>query len=661
MSLDLQLNVSPAQIQYMDDYLNRKIKGLPTTLPTQTIVEHAEAQRRLPLGTPRPGPLDLNYTPYLIEPLQNMSPLSPVQRTIVIKGAQLGWTMAAESILCYYMSYSPADQLFVSATDDLLERWATRRLEAAIDTYDIRKDIYAQYTNKGSRRTGDKIMSKEYFGCRLDMASAQSAPSLRSTDKRVLVRDEVDGAPRFLKTGEGSWMEVSYVRTNAWGDRRKVFDFSTPTTFDESVIYPEYESSDQRKFFVKCPMCGKPQFLQFERLKPDKTAGTLVDAYYLCEFCNDAIFNHQKTKLLLSGKWKPTAETFDKTVRSYHCPSLLSPLGMLSWKEVWKAYEKAQKQPDGMRSFTNLYLGMPSKEIGARPDKNKVIELKGNYRSRTVPDGVLYLTLGMDVQAGSKKDKTNPARIEFEILGTGAGYRTWSITYEVIKGSISNEYQGAFEEFYQWVIKTGLKFKRSDGYEFPVSIIFIDSGDGFNSMDTVYKFCERLRNTFPIKGFRMIKRKKGEKVDKGDEVGPSDFRRYKYAKVGEDQMIYEISTNYYKNLIYNNLKIQRNPIGSQRPGFCDFPGDYGMKYFDMLTAEEKRTDGSFHSSGRPNESLDCRVYSQCAADVWIDKQVKMARDNAKKNGASDVDILKISKRTIIKLLENKTRRRMPSG
>jgi len=649
----IKLNITTEQIEDMNEYIRDKARFLPTVLPTKSIVEHAEFKRILPPGTPRPGPLDFSYTPYLNEPLNNMSPTSPIQRTIIIKGAQLGWTMAAECILCYYMSYSPADQLFVSATDALLERWATRRLEPAIDSYEIRKFIYAQYTNKGSRRTGDKIYSKEYFGCRLDMASAQSAASLRSTDKRILIRDEIDGAPKLLKTGEGSWLDVSYVRTNAWGDRRKVFDFSTPTTFDESVVFPAYELGDQRKFFIKCPMCGKYQFLFFERLRPEKKAGILIDAYYLCDFCHDAIFNHQKTELLRSGEWRPTAEIRNPRIRSYHSPSLLSPIGMLSWREFWEAYEKAQEEPDGMRSFTNLYRGLPYKETGARPDLQKVIELRGGYKIKTVPDGVLYLTMGVDVQQGSEKDKQNPARIEFEVMGMGGGYRSWGITYERIEGSIDNEYSGAWEKLYDFIHKTKLRFKRADGYEFPVSIVFIDSGDG-NFTDIVYRFCARIGATFPSKGFGNLKTRKKEK---GDEVTTSNFRRYRYAKVGEDQMIYEIATNYYKTLIYNNLKIARQPVEPQKPGFCDFPVDYGEKYFKMLTAEEKHRDGSFHDGGRRNEALDCRVYCQCAADVWIDNQVMMARVKAKKNGARDDDIARISKRTIIQILKVKTQRR----
>ena len=98
--------------------------------------------------------------------------MSPVQRTVALKAAQGGWTMLAECVIGYYMGYAPADILFISATQDLLERWASRRLEPMIDSYKIRRHIHASGELAArTRRTGDKMWSKEYFGCRLDMAS----------------------------------------------------------------------------------------------------------------------------------------------------------------------------------------------------------------------------------------------------------------------------------------------------------------------------------------------------------------------------------------------------------------------------------------------------------------------------------------------------------
>jgi len=650
------VRITGKRLEKMIDFLVENIENFPSELPTLPIADHAEANRIMPAGTPRPGPLDLSYSEYLREPLNNMSPLTPIQHTVIMKAAQGGFTMAAECLLCYYMEYSPADQLLISATEGLIERWAVRRLEPAIDSYGLRKLIYAQHNSKKSRRTGDKVFSKEYLGCRLDMASAQSASSMRSTDKRILVRDEIDGAPAQLTTGEGSWLDVSWARTNFWGDRRKVLDISTPTTFEQSAVFPLYLDGDQRKFNVKCPYCEKPQVLRFgsdktqHGLKPDRKAGKLLQVYYQCEFCHDAIFEYDKSKMISGGIWIPTAESNSPYLRSYHWDSLLAPLGALPWRSIYELYEKALRTPDGMRSFINLYLGLPFKESGSRPKIENVIELKGGYRAGTVPDGVLYMTASVDVQRGSNSDSKNPARLEMEVCGHGAGFRTMSIQYYTFVGPVGDPYAGAWAELKKFGEDGGFKFKRKDGFEYSTVLIFIDSGDG-SLTDVVYRFTSNWQNTFPIKGFSALKKRKTEL---GDEAGPSNFKRYRMVKIGGDTTLVDISTNYYKTHIYNNLKIPRHPGDDQRPGFCDFPVDYPEKYFLGLTAEEKRKDGSFHCpSNRRNEPLDLRVYNMCASDVYLDQKVMEYKAAAKLNGANALQLQQVNHQFVLELLKKK--------
>ena len=640
------------------DFMSEEIGKFRSEPPPALISEYVEGRRILPPSTPFPGFVQNNRTPYLIELMDNMSPFSPVQEQDVLKGAQLGVTFAAENIIAYWIDVYPAEILFVSATDKLLEKWATKRLEPLIDSCGFRDKIYSQVENTKTRRTGDKTYIKEFAGGCLDMVSAQSAPSLRSDSKRVLIVDEVDGAPAQLRTGEGNYLDVVDARTNAWGHRKKIFRLSTPTTFADSLITPAYESGDRRKFMIPCPHCGKEQELKFgsdssnHGIRPDTQAGELIDAYYLCEHCHDAIFNYHKAEFLAAGRWVPTSTSSSKTRRSYHISSLYSPAGMLSWAELWQKYEKGvDGGAEGMRSFVNLYLGKPYKETGSRPKIENVIELRGGRRSGEVPDGVLYITCAIDVQRGSKKDTTNPPRLELEMLGHGAGFRTWSIVYRVIEGEVDDPYSGAWEDLNEWAMSGGMTFRRHDGKEFSASMVFIDSGDG-NLTDVVYKFTMMWQNTFPIKGFSALRRRKREE---GDQAGPANFKRYRSIKVSEDIQLYEISTNYYKTHIYNNLKIERLPTDEQRPGFCDFPIDYNEKYFRMLTAEEKRSDGSFHCpSGRRNEALDLAVYNRCAGDVYLDALVIDMKAAAKTRGATAMDLQKITHRTVLHLLEKKT-------
>lgn len=655
---DINLNLTRKQKNEQKEYLSRRVLDFPSSLPTEVISRHAEENRVLPPGTPRPGPLDLTYTPYLVEPMDNMSPQSVIQQTKILKGAQLGFTMMAECVICYYIGYDPSDQLFMSASEGGLEKWASKRLEPAISSYGYRHLIKANENTSG-RRQGDKQFSKEYLGMRLDMVSAQAASAMRSDSKKVLIRDEVDGAPAKLKTGEGNWLDVSFARTNAWGNRRKVLDFSTPTTYEESLMYKEYLKGDQRKFYVPCPHCKEHQTLEFKNLVPERSDGQITSVFYACIHCGEAIYNYHKDEMLKidfenpekGAHWRATAKPISKTIRSYHINSLYSPVGMLTWKEIYDIYDSAinSNDPDDMRSFTNLYLGLPYKEIGQKPKLQKIIENRGTYKEGEVPDNVLYITIGIDVQRGSKKDDKNPPRLELEVLGHGPGYRTYSILYKRIEGDVDDPFDGAWELLNQWSEETDLKFKKKNGKELNVSLVFIDSGDG-TLTEVVYRFCGRWNSTYPIKGYR----KSGE--DAGlDKTSANDYRRYRLSKINEDTYIYIISTNHYKNVVYSNLKIERKEEHLiEPPGYCMFTSDRPDKYFEMLTAEEKKSDGNFYCpSGKRNEALDCRVYALCAGDVYLAQLVDNLRKSYKSKGAKDSELAQINSRTIIEILKTK--------
>jgi len=624
----------------------------PSEPPRQSISEYCQEKRLLPPDTPFPGRWDNMRTPYAIEIINNMSPHSPIIHQSIMKGAQIGLTAAAENVLAYWMDESPAPLMLISATDDLLEEWANKRLEPLIDSCGFRHKIAAQIENKKSRRSGDKSKSKEFTGGFLLMASAQSPAKLRSNSIRILIRDEIDGAPRELRTGEGNWLNVSKARTNAWGPRKKIMDFSTPTLLETSAIYPEWEAGDRREFLVPCPHCKEKQKLEFDQLVPEYENNYLKTCRYKCKSCEELLGNHHKNYMLKNGEWVPTVKSSLPNYRSYHLSSLYSPVGMMSWTELYQEYLKIKDEPDGMRSFTNLYLGLPYRETGTRPKIEKIIQLRGRYKSGEVPSDVLFITAGADVQRGKKiyenlsdqdldaeMERLNQEgkniwlmgfpRLEMEVLGHGHGYRTFSIEYKVFYGHTHDADGGAWEKMREWINETGLIYTRQDGSKTAIQRVHIDSGDGERT-STVYDFCDQYQGFYPIKGDQILKKKLKEL---GDELTNRSYSKYSKTKVGDGQQLVTISTNHYKSLIYAALKVERVNTEEQRPRFMEFPLDYPDHYFKMLSAEERHIDGSFHAGGRRNEALDIRVYNLCAADVWLDEYVARIREEYVKKGA----------------------------
>jgi phage terminase large subunit GpA-like protein len=150
---------------------------------------------------------------------------------------------------------------------------------------------------------------------------------------------------------------------------------------------------------------------------------------------------------------------------------------------------------------------------------------------------------------------------------------------------------------------------------------FIDSGDGYNSMDAVLVFCSGYAhiNFYAIKGQKIISRGKNEKKDDGDDIG-TGFKRYRASKSGGQYDFFLINTQHYKTQAYRNFKI----VDENMTGSCLFPADYPDYYFEMFTSEElvKKNGVLVYDklNGRNNEAIDCRVYALCAADVWVERQ-----------------------------------------
>ncbi len=659
MNVDTNLYTSEVRNNAREWIINQ-IYNFPYKLTNKKISEFASESRMIDTG-PRQGLYDPNYTPYLIEPIDELSINSITQRVIFMKPAQIGATTGAENLVCYYIKEHPTDQMYISGNDKLLKIWSENKLDKAIVAFGIENLIRSGVDSKHSKKTGDTVYKKEYSGCSLILSSARSSTNLRCTDRQILIRDEIDSAPINLASGEGNWMWVSYVRTNSWGPRRKILDFSTPVLM-EGPVHTEFLKGDCREFNVACPICNSYQVLKFGNeetpfgLKGIIQDGRIKDAYYICEYCTKQIKDMHKGNLLKSGFWKPTKEPDLLYTKSYSINSLYSPPGMLSFVELFEKWTEAKTDTNKLRSFTNLYMGLPWENTANQINVDDIITIRSDYKSLEVPDNVLFITLGADVQEGSTVDKKNPPRIELEITGHGRGYKTWSILYKTFFGKTTIPFEGAWEELDKWILKTGLRFYRKDEIGINLSFGLIDSGNG-NFTNAVYQFCKKYGPLYPSKGFRILKIRPGE--TKRSDLRVNDKVKYRKIIADGDTILYTLSTIVYKDIIYNNIQIPRQEGDIQKSNFCDFPSDYKMEYFRQLTSEKRMIDDNgeiYYTENHTirNEPLDCRVLNLCAADIYLDLQIEAQRKFMKDKYRKDDEWLKKEVRSpyILTLLEN---------
>src|SRR5699024_9242134 len=103
-----------------------------------------------------------------------------------------------------------------------------------------------------------------------------------------------------------------------------------------------------------------------------------------------------------------------------------------------------------------------------------------------IPEPVLVLTCAVDVQDN---------RLEYEIVGWGAGKKSWGIKYGVLMGDAGQKEVG--ESLDNVLIAT---YQKQDGEVMQIMTTCIDSGGHFTS--EVYAYCRKreMNRVWAIKG-----------------------------------------------------------------------------------------------------------------------------------------------------------------
>ena len=387
--------------------------------PALTVSEWADQHRLLsPRASAEPGRYRTGRTPYIREIVDALSPMNPTRRVVVMKSAQVGFTEGGNNWIGYVIHHAPGPMLAVQPTVELAKRFSRQRVDPLISESPALRE---RVRPARSRDAGNTVLSKEFPAGLLVITGANSAVGLRSMPARYLFLDEVDAYPPSADE-EGDPVALAEARTRTFSWRSKVLLGSTPTIHGLSRIEREYETTDQRRFFVPCPHCQEKQWLRFERLRWEK--GRPETAHYVCAACECRIEEHHKTAMLAAGEWRSTTEAQDPGTIGFHVSALYSPVGWFSWEHIARAWEAAATD-EAKRSFKNSVLGETWIETGEAPDWQRLYERRETWQIGTVPHGGLFLTAGADVQ----KD-----RIEVDIWAWGRGLESWLVNHIVIDG-----------------------------------------------------------------------------------------------------------------------------------------------------------------------------------------------------------------------------------
>lgn len=576
--------------------------------PVFKVSEWADRYRMLsPKSASEPGRWRTERTPYLREIMDQLSPASPVQRVVFMKGSQIGGTECGNNWLGYIIHMAPGPTMAVSPTVEMAKRHSKQRLEPLLeDSPELRERVRPAR----SRDSGNTMLSKEFLGGLLILTGANSAVGLRSMPARYLFMDEIDAYPGDVD-GEGDPILLAERRSATFRRRRKVLLVSTPTVKGLSRIQREFEGSDQRYFHVPCPECDHYQPLRFTQLRwpegePDK-------AQYVCEACGALLSEHHKTEMLAKGRWQATA-TGNGTV-GYHLSSLYSPVGWFAWADAAAMFEEAKKHPELMKGFVNTVLGEPYEEEAESPEWQRIYERRESYPIGTVPLGGLFLTAGVDVQ----KD-----RLECEVVAWGRHKESWSVDYAVLDGDTARP-----EVWAKLNLLLQRDWPHSAGNTMPIRVMSVDSG--YATQDVYGWVRQHPQAVWGGAGARAGQPRTAVAV-KGQDRESALILGVSKADVGGKRRglrVWNVSGPVAKMELYRWLKLEW-PTEEARaegevfpPGSCHFP-QYGEEYFKQLTAERRviRIHRGFPKAvwekdpTRNNEALDCRVYARAAATIF---------------------------------------------
>lgn len=557
-----------------------------------TVSQWSDRYRFLaPISSAEPGRYRTSRTPYLRAIMDCLSVHDSHRKVVFVKAAQIGGTEAGSNFVGYCMHIAPGPIMMVQPTDDMVKRLSKGRIDPLIENC---PELKRRVSPSKSRDSSNTINQKSFTGGVLILTGANSAAGLRSVPIRYLVLDEVDAYPQDLD-GEGSPIDLAIARTRTFPNH-KIFMLSTPTIDGMSAIDREFLETDQNYYHVPCPFCGGMQQLVFANLKWEE--GHPESVRYQCEHCGELIPERYKVDMLAAGEWVPSCpDKVSSDVIGFHLNSLYSPYGWHSWEQIVRDFLAAKDNQSKLKVFVNTTLGQTWVERGEAPPFRNLYNRREHYRANTVPDDVCFLTAGVDVQRD---------RLELEIVGWCTDKRSYSIDYRVLEGDTA-----ATKVWDDLADVVGERWTRSDGMEFPIRLMAIDTG--YNTTH-VYDFCRRFSpdKVIPIKG--------------QDHLGvsfapPKSVDVTRSGKRIGSLRLYNIGVSFLKCELYSCLRLEKDSNDVPPPNYCHFP-EYDEHYFRGLTAEEqvvKIVRGfprlQWVKRYERNEPLDCRIYARAAAAV----------------------------------------------
>lgn len=574
-----------------------------------TVSEWADEYRMLsPEASSEPGRWRTDRVPYLRAVMDCINEPGIVQMVLMFS-AQSGKTEALLNALGKSIHLDPAPILFIQPTLEMAESFSKERVAPMLrDT----PALSSLVQDPRSRDSNNTLLHKNFPGGHLTMAGANSPASLASRPIKLLLCDEIDRYP-VSAGAEGDPVSIAMKRTATFWNRFSIL-VSTPTIKGASRIELAWQGSDQRLCFVPCPVCGGFQALSWEQIEypgKDTEEPDLTDIHYRCVHCQQVFPESEKFRLIQQHEWRKTGKP--GAIAGFHLNALYSP--WQSWVAMARDYETARRDSMLLRVWWNTMLGLPWDDLEGTGFQAEIVMEKSKnseYLSGTVPESVLLLTAGVDVQGD---------RLAVGIWGWAE--ESWLIDYaEIIGDPLTDDPWQILDSF------LSKDYEHTKKGKIKVKLACIDTG--YLTQD-VYRQVRQRRNWFAIKGRAgeraIVSRPSWQEVNSAGTVLKRGIK------------LYTIGVDTAKEVLYSRMRIAGGEKCIHVPRDLDPAWATGFCSEVLVT---KTVGGQFKRHweklpGIANEPLDTSIYALAAAILCGADRFNWQRERQKVLSTSEDD------------------------
>ena len=362
---------------------------------------------------------------------------------IIMKSAQLGFTLAYMLIVCYVAATAPTHVLYAMHSAKKAKEISTRIQRL------LTRNRALSATLLGEPEETLQNLLLKLKGMFVVLTGSGSAGEFDAASFGLVILDELSrhkaGARQSANTIDLARDRIKEVATG------KLLAGGTPEEATDETVR-NFLTGTREELHIACPSCGTYQSLDFERLrfgfcKNERGEWDYArihrEAYLECAGlasptpCHHRFRNTDKRRLLRPDciRWTPTNTGHDEHKpypgrASVHINDMYSLREQTTWGHIASQWVDAQKSPSKLRRFYNRVLGRPRLDRSVHLTLDAIRALAGGYdhgctpvSPAITPSGAAAIVLFADQQATCVKW----AKAAFSTTG-----ECWIIDYGIV-------------------------------------------------------------------------------------------------------------------------------------------------------------------------------------------------------------------------------------